>query len=109
MCNANTDVYPHIWIDSIIDHPFPASNIEHKCRDFGSILEWQRRNALDEKEFVELRRPEGYEYRKTNHAFKELVHWFDIHEDDGDSMKLMLKVRNHFSLFLSQLHALPVW
>jgi Mycotoxin biosynthesis protein UstYa len=83
MCNANTDVYTHIWTDTL-DHQFPDFNINHQCKDFGAILEWQDQNGLDEKAFVHLRRPDGYPYHVMNHKFKEIHGWFLNHEDDGD-------------------------
>ncbi|GAB7336037.1 hypothetical protein MBLNU13_g08854t2 [Cladosporium sp. NU13] len=66
LCSANTDVYTHVWVDNL-EHPWP---------DF--------ENALDEKAFSELVKPEGYPVRKANHRFKEVNGWFKDHEDDGD-------------------------
>ncbi len=83
MCSANTDVYTHIWTDTL-EHPFPDFNIDHQCKDWDAILAWQQQNALDEDAFVALRRPEGYPYRVMAHEFKEIHGWFLEHEDDGD-------------------------
>ncbi len=83
MDSANTDVYTPIWTDTV-DPPFPDFNIEHKYKDYGAVMEWQRRNALDENAFVDLRRPEGYPYRIMTHKFKEIHDWFSTHKDNGD-------------------------
>ena len=83
MCTATTDVYTHVWTD-VLEHPFPDFKIEHQCKNYEAVLEWQRRSALDEEAFVGLRRPDGYPYRVTTHEFKEAHGWFSTHEDDGD-------------------------
>ena len=83
MCSANTDIYTHIWTDTL-DHAFPDFNIEHQCKSFDTIMEWQSKNAIDEDRFVNLTRPEGYSYRKMTHKFKEIHGWFSEHQDDGD-------------------------
>ena len=83
MCSASTDVYTHIWTDTL-EHPFPDFNIRHQCKSWGVIREWQQENALDERAFVGLKRPEGYPYRVMTHKFKEIHGWFESHEDDGD-------------------------
>ncbi|KAL3421692.1 hypothetical protein PVAG01_05848 [Phlyctema vagabunda] len=83
MCSANTDIYTHIWTDTL-DHAFPDFNIQHQCKSFDKIVEWQSKNAIDEDRFVNLTRPNGYPYRKMTHKFKEIHGWFTTHEDDGD-------------------------
>ena len=82
MCQASTDVYTHIWTDAL-PHPFPNFQLNHKCKDFGAVLEWQRENGLDEERFLQLERPEGYPYRTMNHRFKDVNGWFVSHSDDG--------------------------
>lgn len=83
MCNANTDVYTHIWTDTLT-HPFPDFNIDHKCKNFDAVVEWQEKNAMDERAFVALTRPEGYPYRKMTHKFKEIHGWQFGPEDVDD-------------------------
>lgn len=83
MCNANTDVYSHFWTDTF-QHPFPDFNIPHQCKNFDSILSWQRKNALDEERFVGLQKPDQYPYSVMNHRFKEVHGWFRDHADDAD-------------------------
>ncbi|RYP78637.1 hypothetical protein DL769_003133 [Monosporascus sp. CRB-8-3] len=89
MCNANMDVYTHIWTDTL-EHPFPDFNIDHQCKDFSAVLDWQKKNGLDETKFVDLKRPEGYQFRKMNHKFKEIHGWkFGPEEhDDGAGDRL---------------------
>lgn len=83
MCTASTDVYTHLWTDTL-EHPFPDFNVQHQCKNYDTIMAWQEQNAVDEDEFVALRRPEGYPYRVMTHKFKEIHGWFSEHEDDGD-------------------------
>ena len=84
MCTANTDVYTHFWTDTL-ETPFPDFNINHKCRDFEAIKEWQNENAVDEHKFVDLRRPDEYGLpRVMSHRFKEVHGYFLDHEDDGN-------------------------
>ncbi|KUL81483.1 hypothetical protein ZTR_10424 [Talaromyces verruculosus] len=83
MCSASTDVYTHIWTDTL-DHPFPDFNIDHQCKNYETVLEWQRENALDQEAFEALRRPEGYPYHVMKHKFKEIHGWFLNHEDNAD-------------------------
>ncbi|KAK8044806.1 hypothetical protein PG993_004830 [Apiospora rasikravindrae] len=83
MCNANTDVYTHIWTDTLT-HPFPDFNIDHKCKNFEAVVAWQNENALDEKAFVALTRPEGYPFRKMTHKFKEIHGWLFGPDDMDD-------------------------
>ncbi|TVY78361.1 hypothetical protein LSUE1_G007173 [Lachnellula suecica] len=86
MCTSSTDIFTHIWIDSL-EHPWPDFQINHQCKNFDAIAEWQKENAMDEKALSELTKPEGYPYRVANHKFKEVHGWFEDHEDDGSSEK----------------------
>jgi len=83
LCSANTDVYTHIWVDNL-EHPWPDFEVNHQCKNFDAVLDWQKKNALDEKAFSELVKPEGYPVRVANHRFKDVNGWFKDHEDDGD-------------------------
>jgi hypothetical protein len=82
MCQANTDMYTHIWTDTL-EHPFPDFNIDHQCKDYNAVMDWQSKNALDEEEFVRLKRPEGYAFRKMSHKFKE-IHGWEFGPDEGN-------------------------
>ena len=83
MCSANTDVYTHIPTDTF-ERPFPDSSINHQCKNFESILEWQRKRGLDEESFVGLEGPEGYQFSVMSHKFKDIHGWFFTHVDDHD-------------------------
>ncbi|KAE8356755.1 hypothetical protein BDV28DRAFT_163768 [Aspergillus coremiiformis] len=71
LCHANTDVYPHIWTDAV-DHPWPDFNIQHQCTSFKAILEWQRGHAVDERMFVEMRRPADQQPHRMSSRFKKV-------------------------------------
>ncbi|KAE8352700.1 hypothetical protein BDV28DRAFT_165360 [Aspergillus coremiiformis] len=82
MCNANVDIYTHYWADAQLN-AFPDFNVNHKCRDFDSILKWQEENSIDVDVFAAIRKPPDYEARVMSHRFKELFGWFKSHPDDG--------------------------
>ncbi|KAI5463888.1 hypothetical protein BGZ63DRAFT_506579 [Mariannaea sp. PMI_226] len=82
MCSGNVDLYTHRWIDAQI-HAFPDFNIDHKCRDFDAILAWQEEHAVPVEKFAEVRAPEDYKVHIMSHEFKEALHWYDNHPDDG--------------------------
>ncbi|KAI0151869.1 hypothetical protein GGR57DRAFT_492858 [Xylariaceae sp. FL1272] len=83
MCTANTDVYTHIWTDTV-PWAFPDFNINHRCRDFSAIQEWQEKHAIDEDAFLDVKRPEGYPFRVMSHRFKEVHNWPFFGPDDHD-------------------------
>lgn len=83
MCSATTDIYTHLWTDTL-EYPFPDFNIEYQCKDYDGILKRQQQNALDQKAFEALKKPEGYPYRVMKHKFKEIHGRFKSHLDDGD-------------------------
>jgi hypothetical protein len=35
-----------------LEHAFPDFNINHQCKNFDQVLEWQGKNAVDEQAFV---------------------------------------------------------
>ncbi|KAM3426673.1 hypothetical protein MY4824_009866 [Beauveria thailandica] len=72
LCNANTDVYTHIWTDAV-EHPWPDFNIPHKCRDYRAIMEWQHSHAVDERKFVAMKRPVGQEPKRMSSLFKKIT------------------------------------
>lgn len=90
MCNANTDVYTHIWTDALV-HPFPDFNINHQCKDFSAVMEWQEKNGLDEESFVALKKPEGYAYRKMSRKFKEVNEWEFESEEEKEELEELLE------------------
>ncbi|KAF8854329.1 hypothetical protein BDZ45DRAFT_706577 [Acephala macrosclerotiorum] len=84
MCTANADVHNHFWADALYN-AFPVFSLNHKCRGFEAILEWQEENSVEVKEFEAIRRPGDYEAHVMTHQFKELFEWFEDHENDGSA------------------------
>ncbi|RDW69105.1 oxidase ustYa family protein [Aspergillus mulundensis] len=72
LCHANTDVYTHLWTDGV-GHPWPDFGIEHRCVDFGAILEYQMREGVDERAFVETRAAPGDRVHRMSSFFKKVV------------------------------------
>lgn len=44
-CNANVDIVPHRWVERD-EVPFAQFGIVRQCRNFESLSEWNRRNAM---------------------------------------------------------------
>ncbi|KAH6653026.1 hypothetical protein BKA67DRAFT_536728 [Truncatella angustata] len=82
LCQANTDVYTHIWTDGV-DRPFPDFSVNHQCRDYDAIKSWHDQNAVDVDNFVELRAPPDAKVHRMSREFKDLHGWFETHEDTG--------------------------
>ena len=83
MCTANSDVYTHFWTDTF-SHPFPDFNINHRCRDFDTVLDWQRVNGVDNVAFTALKKPDDYgPAANMVRKFKEIHNWYQNHKDDG--------------------------
>lgn len=55
-CNANTEVLTVAWVEDH-DVPWPDFSIQRKCRSFDTILDWQRKNAVDEEKFGRMPMP----------------------------------------------------
>lgn len=45
MCSASADVITYNWVDGK-PKPVPDFNINHKCRDFEKLLQWQNEHKL---------------------------------------------------------------
>ena len=82
MCNANVDIYTHYWADAQLN-AFPDFSVNHKCRDFDTILRWQEEHSVDVDEFAAIRKPPEAEARVMSHRFKELFGWYKSNPDDG--------------------------
>jgi Mycotoxin biosynthesis protein UstYa len=87
MCNANVDVYTHTWNDAV-PYPFADFNINHQCRDFDAILEWQEENSVDMAQFLAMRRPAETFEHKMSHSFKEVNGYYRHHPEERDEMYL---------------------
>lgn len=80
-CAANVDVYPQFWMDAQ-DYVFPDFNIDHKCRDFDAILDWQEKNSVDVEELTKFGPGPDSKVHSMSREFKELVRWYDDHPND---------------------------
>jgi hypothetical protein len=60
MCNANLDVITYNWIDG--EHlPFPDFSVNHKCRNWDTIMDWHKANSVPVEMYKTMKMPEGFE------------------------------------------------
>ncbi|KAL5366465.1 hypothetical protein BJX96DRAFT_169954 [Aspergillus floccosus] len=45
MCNGDASVITHNWVEGY-QFPYPNFNTKHKCRNFGRIVEWEKKNQV---------------------------------------------------------------
>ncbi|KAG9195014.1 hypothetical protein G6011_00134 [Alternaria panax] len=84
MCQANTDVYTHVWTDTVVQ-PFPDFQINHRCKNFDAILDWQEHNSIDLHQFYKMRKPEEYgEAIQMSEEFKDLWREYEFYNHDAD-------------------------
>ncbi|KAH6613837.1 hypothetical protein C7974DRAFT_437225 [Boeremia exigua] len=84
MCQANVDVYTHVWTDTVLQ-PFPDFQINHQCKDFNGVLNWQEHNSVDLHEFYKIRKSESFgPAMKMSTEFKELWNEFEFFNHEGD-------------------------
>ncbi|KAL4789742.1 hypothetical protein BDV19DRAFT_394783 [Aspergillus venezuelensis] len=57
-CNANTEVLTLSWVEDRAA-PWPDFSVNRQCRDFSTIVDWQRGNAVDSEKFGKMTRLEG--------------------------------------------------
>lgn len=59
MCSANGDVVTNVWVEGQ-SHPFPDFNVNKKCRDYQTFVDWHHKTQItDEDKYKEMRAPEG--------------------------------------------------
>ena len=46
MCDADASIITYSWVKGHAA-PHPNFNVEHKCRDFGAVLQYARKQQLD--------------------------------------------------------------
>ena len=80
MCNADVNVYTHYWTDTFTE-PIADFEINHQCRDFDAILNWQEKTSLDMKKFKSMTRPEGAPIQRMSRKFKEVHGYYHAHPD----------------------------
>lgn len=86
--SVNISHHPYDWQRVLTrteqEYPFPDFRNERKCRDYDTIKRWNDRNAVDVKEFLFSRAPEGAEVHQMSWKFKDVHGYFDDHEDNGN-------------------------
>ncbi|KAG6054140.1 hypothetical protein E4U17_004034, partial [Claviceps sp. LM77 group G4] len=56
-------------------HPFPDFNVNKKCRDYGTFIDWQRKKQItDVKRYEEVRKPHDHVPWKMSQKFHDLFH-----------------------------------
>jgi hypothetical protein len=58
MCSGNTDLYTMNWMETQ-GHPFPDFNLYHQCRDFDTLVDWRKENAVDVDMWINMKKPAG--------------------------------------------------
>ena len=58
MCNGNLDILTFNWVETQTN-PFPDFNVNHQCRDFDAIYEWQDKHAVPKEWGRNVTRPAG--------------------------------------------------
>jgi hypothetical protein len=71
MCTANVDIITHFWTETR-SLAWPDFSINHKCRDFDSLLKWQEENSLSIDTFEHTFKPPGTIGHKMSDRLKEL-------------------------------------
>ncbi|KAK6361489.1 hypothetical protein TWF730_005213 [Orbilia blumenaviensis] len=59
MCQANLDIITLNWVNTQ-QNPFPDFNVNKKCRDFGTVKQWQEEHRISEDLLKKIRRPGNY-------------------------------------------------
>ncbi|CCE30871.1 uncharacterized protein CPUR_04721 [Claviceps purpurea 20.1] len=72
MCNANGDIVTNVWVEGQL-HPFPDFNVNKKCRNYGTFIDWQGKNQItDVKRFEKVRKPHDHVPWKMSQKFHDL-------------------------------------
>ncbi|KAF4334797.1 hypothetical protein FBEOM_11364 [Fusarium beomiforme] len=58
MCNGNLDIITFNWVESQTN-PFPDFAVNHQCRDFDAIYEWQDKHSVPKEWGRNVTRPAG--------------------------------------------------
>ncbi|KAG5929193.1 hypothetical protein E4U60_007499, partial [Claviceps pazoutovae] len=54
-------------------HPFPDFNVNKKCRNYGTFIDWHRKTQItDMKRFLEMRKPHDHVPWKMSQKFHDL-------------------------------------
>ncbi|KAG5979808.1 hypothetical protein E4U55_004745 [Claviceps digitariae] len=72
MCNANGDIVTNVWVEGQL-HPFPDFNVNKKCRDYSTFIDWHHKTQItDMKRFLEMRVPHDHVPWKMSQEFHDL-------------------------------------
>ncbi|WXC61670.1 hypothetical protein SNK03_007544 [Fusarium graminearum] len=58
MCNGNLDIITFNWVETQTN-PFPDFGVNHQCRDFDAIYEWQDKHSVPKEWGRNVTRPSG--------------------------------------------------
>ncbi|KAF4998983.1 hypothetical protein FGRMN_2782 [Fusarium graminum] len=58
MCNGNLDIITFNWVETQTN-PFPDFAVNHQCRDFDAIYEWQDKHSVPKEWGRNVTRPTG--------------------------------------------------
>ncbi|KAI1020182.1 hypothetical protein LB503_006019 [Fusarium chuoi] len=58
MCNGNFDIITFNWVETQ-SNPFPDFAVNHQCRDFDAIYEWQDKHSVPKEWGRNVTRPAG--------------------------------------------------
>ncbi|KAF5696577.1 hypothetical protein FGLOB1_13434 [Fusarium globosum] len=58
MCNGNLDIITFNWVETQ-SNPFPDFAVNHQCRDFDAIYEWQDKHSVPKEWGRNVTRPAG--------------------------------------------------
>jgi hypothetical protein len=65
------------WSD-IQKDPVPDFNSYHQCRDFDTIEEWRKQNAVDLRKVLKIKKPKGVKTVPTSPKFYEAIDNTDL-------------------------------
>ncbi|TQV93673.1 hypothetical protein V2A60_004154 [Cordyceps javanica] len=71
MCAGSLDIVTYQWLESQ-HRPWPDFDVNHKCRDFGDIVDWQERHAVPVTWGRNVTRPVGFQEVRMPDLFFEL-------------------------------------
>jgi hypothetical protein len=72
MCNANGDIVTNVWVEGQ-DHPFPDFNVNKRCRDYNTFIDWHHKTQItDMEKYLEMRIPDDQIPWKMSQKFHNL-------------------------------------
>ncbi|KAI6914407.1 hypothetical protein KC318_g192 [Hortaea werneckii] len=72
MCSATADIITQPWVEGQL-HPFPDFNVNKKCRDFDTLLNWHEATMVkDMDRFKTIRMPDGHVPYRMSAEFQRM-------------------------------------